>query len=134
MIQCKRTYVTASPDDGKRILVDRLWPRNCRKDQLPLDEWLPEVAPTHELRKAFKGGSLSFTQFREAYRLELSARPQNWWKLVDMAQAGNLTLVYAAKSQQENNAIVLAEWLEDEMDQRAEASSPVCYRKDFPDH
>ena len=131
MIQCKRAYETASAEDGVRVLVDRLWPRNCRKDELPLAEWLPEVAPSHELRKAFKAGDVSFEQFRGAYRKELAARPEHWWKLVGVAQGGTLTLVYAAKSTVENNAVVLAEWLEDEVEKRAEGSSPVCYLSGF---
>ena len=131
MIQCKRAYETASAEDGVRVLVDRLWPRNCRKDELPLAEWLPEAAPSHELRKAFKAGDVSFEQFRVAYRKELAARPEHWWKLVGVAQGGTLTLVYAAKSTVENNAVVLAEWLEDEVEKRAEGSSPVCYLSGF---
>ncbi|MGX9569205.1 DUF488 domain-containing protein [Pseudomonas viciae] len=132
MIQCKRAYEAASAEDGVRVLVDRLWPRNCRKDKLPIAQWLPEVAPSHELRKAFKAGAVSFEQFKVAYRKELAAQPQYWWKLVDVAQGGNLTLVYAAKSTVENNAVVLAEWLEDEVEKRAEGSSPACYLADFP--
>ncbi|MBC3348489.1 MULTISPECIES: DUF488 domain-containing protein [Pseudomonas] len=134
MIHCKRAYEAASTEDGVRVLVDRLWPRNCRKDELPIAEWLPEVAPSHELRKAFKAGAVSFEQFKVAYRKELAARPQCWWRLVDVALGGNLTLVYAAKSTVENNAVVLAEWLEDEVEKRAQGSSPVCYLSEFPDH
>ncbi|WP_210642947.1 DUF488 family protein [Pseudomonas sp. Tri1] len=134
MIQCKRAYEAANAEDGTRVLVDRLWPRNCRKDELPIAQWLPEVAPSHELRKAFKAGAVSFEQFKVAYRKELAARPQYWWPLVDIVQGGNLTLVYAAKSTVENNAVVLAEWLEDEVEKRAEGSSPVCYRSEFPGH
>lgn len=132
MIQCKRAYETASAEDGVRVLVDRLWPRNCRKDALKLDEWLPEVGPSHELRKAFKAREVSFEQFRTAYRQELAGRPEHWWKLVDVARHGTLTLVYAARSTVENNAQVLAQWLEDEVEKRAEGSSPVCYLAEFP--
>lgn len=132
MIHCKRAYDAPAPDDGKRILVDRLWPRNCRRDELSIDEWLPDVAPSHALRKAFKTGDLSFAQFRTAYRQELTAQPQHWWKLVDFARNGNLTLVYAARSTVENNAVVLAEWLEDELEKRGDMSSPACYLHEFP--
>ncbi|WP_053214547.1 DUF488 domain-containing protein [Pseudomonas sp. Q12-87] len=133
MIQCKRAYEAASAEDGVRVLVDRLWPRNCRKDTLVIDEWLPQVGPSHELRKAFKAGAISFAGFSVAYRRELAGRPEHWWKLVDVARGGTLTLVYAAKATAENNAVVLAEWLEDEVEKRAEASSPVCYLSDFQD-
>ncbi|CAH0309921.1 DUF488 domain-containing protein [Pseudomonas brassicacearum] len=131
MIQCKRAYDPASTTDGVRVLVDRLWPRNCRKEALAIAQWLPEVGPSHELRKAFKAGAVSFEQFKVAYCKELAARPQCWWRLVDVAQDGHLTLVYAAKSTVENNAVVLAEWLEDEVEKRAEGSSPVCYLGGF---
>jgi len=131
MIQCKRAYETASAEDGVRVLVDRLWPRNCRKDALMIAEWLPEVGPSHELRKAFKAGTVSFAEFSVAYQRELAARPEHWWKLLDVARSGMLTLVYAAKSTVENNAVVLAQWLEDEVEKRAEGSSPVCYLDEF---
>ncbi|WP_434696839.1 DUF488 family protein [Pseudomonas sp. Z1-14] len=132
MIRCKRAYETASAEDGVRVLVDRLWPRNCRKDALAIDTWLPEVGPSHELRKAFKAGAVSFAEFDVAYRRELAARPEHWWKLVDIARDGTLTLVYAARSPVENNALVLARWLEDEVEKRADSSSPVCYLGEFP--
>ncbi|UZE24708.1 DUF488 family protein [Pseudomonas sp. B21-056] len=134
MIQCKRAYEAPAPADGRRVLVDRLWPRNCRKDELIIDAWLQDVAPSHALRKAFKGGEMSFDQFRTVYRQELGAQPQHWWKLADIARHGNLTLVYAARSTRENNAVVLAEWLEDEVEKRAQMSSPACYLDEFPDH
>ncbi|WP_431481904.1 DUF488 domain-containing protein [Pseudomonas thivervalensis] len=133
MIQCKRAYETASAEDGVRVLVDRLWPRNCRKEALAIAQWLPQVGPSHELRKAFKAGEVSFAEFSVAYRRELAARPEHWWKLVDVARGGTLTLVYAAKSTVENNAVVLAQWLEDEEEKRAEGSSSVCYLSEFPE-
>ncbi|WP_445571361.1 DUF488 domain-containing protein [Pseudomonas sp. E102] len=133
MIRCKRAYETATAEDGVRVLVDRLWPRNCPKDALAIAEWLPQLGPSHPLRKAFKAGAVSFEQFREAYRKELAARPEHWWKLVDLARDGTLTLVYAAKSTDENNAVVLAQWLEDEVEKRTESSSPVCYLDEFPE-
>ncbi|MCL6700270.1 DUF488 family protein [Pseudomonas sp. T1.Ur] len=133
MIQCKRVYETASAEDGVRVLVDRLWPRNCRKDALAIAQWLPEVGPSHELRKAFKAGAVSFAEFSAAYQQELAARPEHWWKWMDVARGGLLTLVYAAKSTVENNAVVLAQWLEDEVEKRAGGSSPVCYLDEFPE-
>lgn len=131
MIQCKRAYEPAGPDDGYRVLVDRLWPRNCRKAQLPLDEWCKELAPSSELRRAFKSGELDFETFRSRYRQELTVRPEHWWALLARAQQGRLTLVYAARDARHNNARVLAEWLEDELDRRDEGSSSVCYAPNF---
>ncbi|MFJ3369748.1 DUF488 domain-containing protein [Pseudomonas sp. NPDC086251] len=134
MIQCKHASTPATQEDGRRVLVDRLWPRNCRKDQLPLNAWLPDVAPSPLLYKAFNTGTLDFAQFTVAYRLELAARPQNWWALLQFAERGTLTLVYGAKDSQANNAVVLAEWLEEELDRYSSSSSPVCYLDDFPEY
>lgn len=127
MIQCKRAYDPASPEDGHRVLIDRLWPRNLRKDQLILNEWLPDTGPSTALRKAFKHDGLSFADFRTGYRRELTAHPEHWWRLLEPARAGTLTLVYSAKDTEHNNAVVLMEWLEDELDKPASHSSPVCY-------
>lgn len=133
MIQCKRAYVAAAQDDGYRVLVDRLWPRNCRKDFLQLGAWLPDAAPSTQLRKDFKSGKIDFVQFSTAYRLELAASPQNWLELLAFAERGTLTLIFSAKDPQLNNAVVLAQWLEAELDRHAGPSSPVCYLGDFPD-
>ncbi|EXF45386.1 putative bacteriophage protein [Pseudomonas sp. BAY1663] len=127
MIQCKRAYQAAAASDGRRVLVDRLWPRNCRKENLPLDAWLPALAPSTELRRAFKGGSLAFAEFRQRYRTELAAHPEHWWPLLEPAERGTLTLIYAARDEQHNNAQVLAEWLEEELDRLDRPSSPACY-------
>lgn len=134
MIQCKSACADATQGDGNRVLVDRLWPRNCPKDSLQLAAWLPDVAPSTELLKAFHGKKISFTQFTVAYRRELATKPQSWWQLLLFAERGTLTLIFAAKDLQANNAIVLAQWLEEELDRHAEPSSPVCYLSDFPDY
>jgi len=126
MIQCKRAYEPPSLEDGQRILVDRLWPRGCRKDTLALHAWLPDLAPSTALRKAFKGGEIGFATFRQRYRDELAGHPEHWWALLEMAGRGTLTLIYAAQDEQQNNAQVLAEWLEDEMQRLGRPSSPAC--------
>lgn len=127
MIRCKRAYETPSPDDGQRVLVDRLWPRNRRKDQLDVVQWLPELAPSNDLRKAFHQGEVDFAGFAQCYRKELTASPQHWMPLLDMARSGDLTLVYASADSAQNNAVVLADWLEDELERHGPGSSPVCY-------
>ncbi|MDR0277722.1 MAG: DUF488 family protein [Paucimonas sp.] len=132
MIRCKRAYEAPSSGDGQRVLVDRLWPRNRRKDQLQLLQWLPEVAPSTELRKAFHHGEVDFSGFTQRYRQELAARPQYWWPLLDLARKGELTLVYAGKNTEQNNATVLADWLEDELERQGPGSSPVCYADQEP--
>ncbi len=126
MIQCKRAYEPPSLEDGQRILVDRLWPRGCRKDTLALHAWLPDLAPSTALRKAFKGGEIGFATFRQRYRDELAGHPEHWWALLEMAGRGTLTLIYAAQDERQNNARVLAEWLEEVMQRLERPSSPAC--------
>lgn len=128
MIRCKRVYDAVEAEDGQRVLVDRLWPRNKRKDELQ-GQWLREVAPSDELRKAFHQGELDFAGFTQRYRQELAAHPEHWYSLLGMAGKGTLTLLYAGKDTGHNNARVLADWLEDELDRQGPGSSPVCYAK-----
>lgn len=132
MIQCKRVYEPAAASDGYRVLVDRLWPRGCRKEMLALDGWLRDLAPSAELRKAFCHEAERFDEFRLLYRGELAAHPEHWWGLLDKARQGTLTLLYAARDEVHNNARVLAEFLEDELERQGEASSPVCYAGEGP--
>ena len=133
MIQCKSSGDPATPEDGRRILVDRLWPQDCPKDSLRLDDWLPDVAPSVDLHEAFAAGQLDFAQFTAAYRQELTAHPAHWWALLPYAETAPLTLVFTAKDPLQNHAIVLVQWLEDELDRYGGSSSPVCYRDEFPD-
>ncbi len=126
MIRCKRVYDAAAADDGQRVLVDRLWPRNLRKENLHA-QWLREVAPSDDLRKALHQGEVDFAGFTQRYQRELAAHPEYWYSLLDLAGKGPLTLLYAGKDTEHNNARVLAEWLESELDRRGPCSSPVCY-------
>ena len=96
-IRLKRVYEVPSPDDGVRVLVDRLWPRGIRKADLPYDAWPKEITPSPELRKLYHRGEMPFAGFRE--------RCRKWLETQDV------TLLYAAKNQQENHAQVLAAWL-----------------------
>jgi len=127
MIQCKRVYDAVAATDGRRVLVDRLWPRGCSKARLQLDAWLREVAPSAELRHQFGHAPERFAEFRQLYRRELAGHPEYWQGLLESAEKGTLTLLFAAREQQLNNAQVLAEFLEEELDRRAEPSSAVCY-------
>ena len=131
MIDCKRAYAPAEASDGCRVLVDRLWPRNCPRQQLALVQWLPQVAPSTALRRAFKTAEIDFAHFRLGYRQELAAQPGHWWQLLELAERGPLTLIYAARHETQNNARVLAEWLEDELDRCDTGSSPGCYAELF---
>lgn len=131
MIQCKRVYDEASATDGQRILVDRIWPRGLSKASLVFDQWLKELAPSTELRKQFNHVPERFSAFRAAYSQQLNGHPEHWLALLDIAESGTLTLLYAAKDTQYNNARVLAEFLEDELGRRDRPSSAVCYAADL---
>ncbi|MGE8063606.1 DUF488 domain-containing protein [Pseudomonas sp. NPDC089569] len=130
MIQCKPVSDPPTPEDGRRILVDRQCPHDLTQAQL--DDWLPDVAPSSELLEAFDSGALDFARFTTAYREELSARPEHWWGLLQYGQMQRLTLVFSAPDPLQNHAVVLAQWLEDELDRYQGSSSPVCYRDEFP--
>ncbi|WP_029529488.1 DUF488 domain-containing protein [Pseudomonas sp. S9] len=127
MIQCKRVYDEVEVSDGQRVLVDRIWPRGMRKDALALDQWLQALAPSLGLRRDFAHDPERFSAFRQGYRQELNNHPEHWMALLDIAERGTLTLLYAAKDTRYNNAQVLAEFLEQELDRREHPSSAVCY-------
>ncbi|PTU75167.1 DUF488 domain-containing protein [Pseudomonas mangrovi] len=127
MICCKRVHEPPAAEDGWRVLVDRLWPRGIRRDALVLDEWLPEAAPSTELRRAFAHDPQRFAAFRQGYLSELAGHPEHWWMLLGRAGRQRVTLLYAARDTEHNNARVLADFLEDELERQQPASSPVCY-------
>ena len=111
MIQCKRVYEQASPDDGYRVLVDRLWPRGLKKTDLAYDEWCKALAPSTELRKAFHSETIDFAAFSQAYREELAQRADEGVRLATLARRQTVTLLFAAKNTEQNHALVLADWL-----------------------
>ncbi|HVK86814.1 MAG TPA: DUF488 domain-containing protein [Kofleriaceae bacterium] len=114
MIHLKRAYEPSRAGDGYRVLVERLWPRGLRKADAHLDEWLRDVAPSHELRRWFGHDPSRFSEFRERYKRELHAEPARsaLAKLANRAGHGTVTLVYAAHDEAHNNAVVLARELE----------------------
>jgi uncharacterized protein YeaO (DUF488 family) len=110
-VRLKRAYDAASPSDGYRVLIDRLWPRGVSKQKAKLDQWEKELAPSTELREWFGHEPSRFPEFRRRYIGELrEARPQ-LTELRRRARAGTLTLVYAAHDSEHNDAVVLAEVL-----------------------
>lgn len=112
MIQCKRVYEAPAPEDGYRVLVDRLWPRGVKKEALACDEWCKALTPSSELRKAFHGEAIDFTTFSKEYRAELQSQLAEGQRLADLAQRQTVTLIYGAKNTEQNHARVLAAWLE----------------------
>ncbi|MBB2911232.1 uncharacterized protein YeaO (DUF488 family) [Streptosporangium becharense] len=103
----------AEPAEGAVFLVDGMWPRGVRKDGLTLDGWARDVAPSPELRRWFGHRPERFAEFRTRYRRELDRNPDAVRPLLDAARAGTVTLLYAAKDTEHNNAVVLREYLRD---------------------
>ena len=111
-IDLKRAYDPPTKNDGRRLLVDRVWPRGIAKDDLQIDAWLKDLAPSTELRKWFGHDPAKWDEFRKRYALELEQRPEALEELVEKARAGHVTLVFSAKDTQHNNAVALKEQLE----------------------
>ena len=112
MIKLKRVYEPAGESDGRRILVDHLWPRGLSKDKARIDWWLKEIAPSDNLRKWFGHEPEKWEEFRQRYFSELDDRPEVVDKLVEKADSGPITLLFAAKNERFNNAVALKEYLE----------------------
>ncbi|HEV7139447.1 MAG TPA: DUF488 domain-containing protein [Steroidobacteraceae bacterium] len=110
-VQIKRAYETSSPDDGTRVLVDRLWPRGVKKTDAHISEWMKEVAPSSELRKWFGHDPARWQDFRRRYKAELAGKKDLLHKLRELAGRGRLTLVYSAHDEAHNQAVVLREML-----------------------
>lgn len=114
MVRLKRAREPVSVEDGYRVLVDRLWPRGVKKEALEVDEWLKEVAPSTELRRWFGHEPERWQGFVQRYRRELSRGParEALERLAHLAREGPLTLVYGARDEEHNNAVVLKAELE----------------------
>lgn len=110
-ISIKRVYDSPSPDDGYRVLVDRLWPRGVSKEQAKLDAWMREITPSHELRKWYHANLSNWEEFRERYLAELEGTGEALQALARRAGEGPVTLLTGAKNEQ-NHAVVLKECLE----------------------
>ena len=108
MVEIKRVYEPAQAGDGTRILVDGIWPRGVSRERAAVAEWLPEVAPSTELRRWFGHDPSRWGEFRLRYREELAANPRVA-ELASIAGSGTLTLVYSARDEEHNQAVVLAE-------------------------
>ena len=111
-IDLKRVYDPPANSDGRRILVDRIWPRGITKADLQIDAWLKDLAPSTELRKWFEHDPAKWDEFRKRYAGELEQRSEALEELVEKARAGRVTLVFSAKDTEHNNAVALKEHLE----------------------
>jgi uncharacterized protein YeaO (DUF488 family) len=118
VIRIKRTYDTPARTDGRRILVERLWPRGMKKEALHADAWLKEVAPSTKLRQWFGHQVERWEEFRRRYQRELNAKPEVWAPILEAGKRGTVTLLYSAHDVVHNGAVVLREFL-------TEQSSPA---------
>ncbi len=112
MIRTKRVYLPPEPGDGTRVLVDRLWPRGLKKADAAIDLWLKEVAPSRELRAWFGHDPEKWPEFVRRYHAELEQRPEAVERLLALAGSGPLTLLFAARDPEHNNAVALKAYLE----------------------
>ena len=110
--QIKRVYEEPSEDDGKRILIDRLWPRGLTKEKAKIDVWLKDIAPSIQLRQWFGHDHQKWREFKRRYQGELEKNMTIVSQLVELLKKGNVTLVYGAKDKEHNDAVVLKEYLE----------------------
>lgn len=111
MIKLKRIYEAPGPRDGLRILVDRLWPRGLSKQRAAVDLWLKEIAPTTELRKWFGHDPEKWTEFQARYRKELRGKGEEIDLLREKSDRHIVTLLFAARDQEHNEAVVLKKLL-----------------------
>ena len=112
MIKTKRIYDKLDADDGFRILVDRIWPRGIKKNDIIIDLWQKDIAPSASLRKWFKHDQRKWDKFKSRYYEELNGKQEIVKLLLEKAEKGTITLLYSSKEEQYNNAIALKEFLE----------------------
>ena len=132
-IHLKRIYDPPSPADGHRVLVDRLWPRGITRARAAIDLWLQEIAPSAELRQWFAHDPARWGDFQAKYRRELEERPEAVATLRDLVRRGPLTLLFAARDEERNNAVVIKRFLED-LHRRHETEFSRTLRHSPPRH
>jgi uncharacterized protein YeaO (DUF488 family) len=108
-VRAKRIYDPADPEDGHRVLIDHVWPRGVSRERAELDEWARDLAPSGELRRWFVHVPERFDEFRRRYVAELAERVEHVDELRRRAASGRVTILYAARDREHNNAVVLAE-------------------------
>ena len=110
-ITLKRAYLAPSPEDGTRILVERLWPRGLTKDKAAIDHWVKDIAPTPELRKWYGHVPERWDEFQRRYRRELAANSDVLADVQKLCADNQVTFVFAAKDEARNSAVVLRDFL-----------------------
>ena len=124
-VQLKRAYDPPSPRDGTRILVDCLWPRGISKAKARVDLWLKDVAPSTALRQWFGHDPARWSEFRRRYRAELRRQPDALAQLQALARRGRVTLVFSARDERRNQAVVLKDLLADRGAKRVRRAAPA---------
>ena len=112
MLKVKRVYEAVERSDGARFLVERLWPRGIKKEDLSMQAWLKDVAPSDSLRRWFGHDPLKWSEFQKRYRAELDGNPNAWKPILEAAKHADVTLLYSARDTEHNNAIALMLYLE----------------------
>jgi uncharacterized protein YeaO (DUF488 family) len=112
MITIKRAYDPPDKADGRRFLVDHLWPRGVKKEALKVESWVKPVAPSDRLRNWFQHDPAKWKEFQRRYDAELDKKPETWAQLLSAAHANDITLVYGARDVEHNNALALKSYLE----------------------
>jgi uncharacterized protein YeaO (DUF488 family) len=123
-VRVKRVYDEADPGDGYRVLIDHVWPRGVSRERARLDDWARDLAPSDDLRRWFSHDPARFDGFRARYRGELADRRDRVLELARRAESGPVTIVYAARDREHNNAVVLAELLRNLMSTTSRCLSP----------
>ncbi len=112
MFEIKRVYEEPAKNDGTRVLIDRLWPRGLKKEDAAIDYWMKEIAPSDTLRKWFAHKEERWQEFKNRYMKELKEKNELLKQLIDLGKNKKVTLLYAAKDEERNNAQTLLEVLE----------------------
>jgi uncharacterized protein YeaO (DUF488 family) len=115
VLKIKRVYEPLYPDDGARFLVERLWPRGIKKEDLRMDAWVKDAAPSRELREWYQHDLAKWGEFQRRYRAELEANPAAWQPLLESAKQGDVTLLYSAQDSLHNSAVLLKAYLEEHL-------------------
>jgi len=113
MIKTKRVYEAYAISDGVRFLVERLWPRGIKKENLVMQAWMKDVSPSPDLRQWFQHDPEKWDEFQKRYRMELESNSQSWGPILEALKKDNVTLLYSARDTEKNSANLLKTFLEE---------------------
>ena len=125
-VKLKRAYEPPSRSDGKRVLIDRLWPRGVKRSEAKIDEWMKEIAPSTGLRKWFGHEPARWPEFQDRYVAEVRQHPELLDDLRKLAREGPLTLVFSARDEDHNDAVVLRDLILDRRRDRKSHTKSVA--------